>query len=306
MAKTVFIIGNGFDLDLEFRTKYSDYYKISELNNFWPFKDSSSGLGGYINKCAKTEKWLDLEMALFNYASSTSGNAVLKGGSYPLASDKYDFDVLRSNITSFIKRIPSETKINKESIASLALKAVLNSRDYSIYSFNYTNLRSIAARLYNDKPYVDAEYDLEYTPIHGTVAGNDIILGVHSDSKLIDGYEFLRKIDQPFYRSNNLQQDLLSAKNVIFFGLSMGIIDYPYFRALFERLSNGVIHSEEKKRITFFTYDEHSRLQILRQLRDLTGTDLMMLKSNSFLTMIRTSCCGNDDKQIFLNWRNQL
>lgn len=303
MANTVFIIGNGFDLDVKFKTKYSDFYSIWERNNRWPFDSVTSGLGAYINHCAKSDQWLDLEMALYNYAAFPDGKVMPVGGSYPIDSDKEDFETLLLSLTQFIKRIPEETKADSESVASLALKAVLDNGDYSIYSFNYTNLRRIAARLYLDvSSYDDIEYDLQYTSVHGTVKNDDIILGVNSDARLIDGYGFFRKIDQPSYKSNNLQQDLPSAENVVFFGLSMGKIDYPYFRDFFEGLCNGVIPSREKKNVTFFTYDESSRLQILKQLRELTGTDLMKLKSNCYFEMIRTTCCGYEDKQKFEQW----
>lgn len=48
MARSALIIGNGFDLDIGFKTKYSDYFNIWDRNNHWPFKDATSGLGGYI------------------------------------------------------------------------------------------------------------------------------------------------------------------------------------------------------------------------------------------------------------------
>jgi hypothetical protein len=307
MARTAFLIGNGFDLDLGFKTKYSDYFNIWDRNNHWPFKDATSGLGGYINQCAKTDKWLDLEKALFDYAAYPNGKAITVGGVYPIDSDRDDFNVLVTSLTQYINRIPWETSVNKESVASAALKTILDNGDYAIYSFNYTNLRRIGARLYLDGTYYnDKEYDLQYTPIHGTVDNQDIILGVHSDATLIEGYEFLRKIDQPLYKSNNLQQDILTAHNVVFFGLSMGIIDYPYFRDFFAGLCTGVIPSSEKRNVTLFTYDENSRLQLLKQLRELTGTDLMRLKSNCHFEIIRTSCCEDEDKQKFNQWLEQI
>ncbi len=307
MARTVFIIGNGFDLDIGFKTKYSDYFKIWDRNNHWPFKNATSGLGGYINQCAKTDKWLDLEKALFDYAAYPNGNATTVGGLYPIDSDRDDFNVLVTSLTQYINRIPWEKPVNKESVASIALKSILDKGGYAIYSFNYTNLRRIGARLYLDtSSYDDIEYDLQYTPVHGTVANQDIILGVHSDAQLIEGYEFLRKIDQPHYKSNDLQQDLFTAQNVVFFGLSMGIIDYPYFRHFFTGLYTGVVPSSEKKHVTLFTYDESSRLQLLKQLRELTGTDLMRLKSNCHFEIIRTSCCEDEDKQKFNQWLEQI
>lgn len=304
MANTVFIIGNGFDIDVNFRTKYSDYYNIWCLNNLWPFEGATSGLGGYINYCAKTERWLDLEMALFNYVSADNGVAKKdEQGNYPVDSDRRDFDALVRNLTLFINRIPCEDKVDRQAVASVVLKTILDTGNYSIYSFNYTNLRKIANRLY---PTETSYAQIDYTPIHGSVENDNIILGIHSDANIIDGYEFLRKIDQPHYKLNNLQQEIDSASEVVFFGLSMGKVDNVYFRDFFGKFCKGVIPIEEKKHVTIFTYDETSRIQILKQLRDLTGTDLLKLKSNCYFDIIRTSECSFLDKEKFDSFQKRL
>lgn len=223
-------------------------------------------------------------------------------GSYPIDTDKEDFDILVGNLTSFIKRIPSEDQINKDSVASKVLRTILDNGRYAIYSFNYTNLKKIAARLYLDVSYYGAEYDLSYTSIHGKVEDNNIILGVHSDANLIAGYDFLKKIDQTSFQSNDIIQDLSCAREVVFFGLSMGIIDYPYFRDFFKSLCSTIIPLDKKKFVTIFTYNESSRLEIHEQLRKLTRTDLMSLKSNCYFEIIRTSLCVYDDKDKFEKW----
>ena len=306
MAKTILIIGNGFDIDVNFRTKYSDYYDIWSRNNLWRFKDATTGLGGYINRCAKTERWLDLEMALFNYASANNGAAEKDtNGNYPVDLDRQDFDLLVSNLTDFINRIPSEDNVKKDSVASIVLKAILDADNYSIYSFNYTNLNKIAARLYLPQSY-DIEYNLSYYPIHGTVKNNDIILGVHSDADLLDGYEFLRKIDQPHYKSNNLQQEMNSASEVVLFGLSMGRIDNVYFKDFFSSLCTGIVPIEEKKHVTIFTFNESSRIQILKSLQEMPGVDRFKLISNCYFDIIRTSDCRGSDKDKLDNFLKRI
>lgn len=304
MTRKLFILGNGFDIDVNFKTRYIDYYDIWRRNYRWPFNDRSDGLGGYINNCAKTERWLDLEMALFNYAKANNGAATrMKNGFYPIDSDKQDFGILVNNLTEFIGRIPNETKIDNKSIAAQVLRTVLDSGGYSIYSFNYTYLPQIAARLFNNVSlYDDVEYDLSYTPVHGRVIDKSIILGVHSDANLIEGYDFLKKIYQSQYRTSSIIQDLVIADEIVFFGLSMGIIDYPYFRDFFTRLSTGIVLDEQKKRVTFFTYNDSSVLDIHKNLSALTGTDLMNLKNNCSLEFIRTENHAFFDKAKLETW----
>lgn len=302
MAEKVLVIGNGFDLDVNFRTRYSDFYKNWKSMNLWAFDESSTGLGGYINQCAKSEKWLDLEMALFNYANSKNGY-VKNIANTSIVADRDDFEKLVYSLNRFIRRIIWEDKVNTNSVASKVLKSVLEDGHYTIYSFNYTNLGKIAARLYKGATlYDNVMCELKYTPIHGRVDDNDIILGVHSDAELVIGYEFLRKIDQPTFRSNNLLQDLEEAREVIFFGLSMGIIDYPYFREFFKKICNGVIPLNKKKHITIFTYNESSRMDVLKQLQILTNTDLLNLKHNSYFEIIRTESNGANDIDKLESW----
>ena len=62
----VLILGNGFDLDVNYKTRYSDFAKNVRL--CWPFEDAKDGLGGYLQERAKTDTWLDLESALLDYA----------------------------------------------------------------------------------------------------------------------------------------------------------------------------------------------------------------------------------------------
>lgn len=103
MAGKVFIIGNGFDLDLGIPTRYSDFFSIWESNNLWPFDDSSTNLGGYIHRLAKTYNWLDLEMALYQYAAADNGYAKkTPSGNYPIESDRNDFKVLVNRLSLFI------------------------------------------------------------------------------------------------------------------------------------------------------------------------------------------------------------
>ena len=303
----VLILGNGFDLDVNYKTRYSDFAKNVRL--CWPFEDAKDGLGGYLQERAKTDTWLDLESALLDYASATDGVAKKgDGGLYPLEDDKEDFQRLVHTLRKYIARMIDEPPVNKDSVAAQVLDAVLKSPDSVIYSFNYTNLRKIAYALYvNDSRHDRQDYNLDYAPVHGSIETNDIILGVNSDADLIEGYEFLRKNEQPDYKPTNLRQDIFSAREVTFFGLSMGQIDYPYFRDFFYSLCSGVVPTDQKKHITIFTYDDISRSAILKQLRSLTGTDLMTLQGNSYFQIIRTKNQCSKDRQLFERWmRRQM
>ena len=300
----VFIIGNGFDVDLGFLTKYSDYYEIWRRNNLWPFEKANFGLGKYLNDKVTRENWLDLEMALFQYAAADNGAVSrLENGSCSVESDRNDFNLLKKNLSQYLNRIPWETKPKDESVATTVLRHIRDRKDYSIYSFNYTELRKFSARLFDNATIHDNKEDeIEYTQVHGSIKNNDIVLGVHSDAHLIEGYDFLKKINQPSFNVGNLLTDLNKAEEVIFFGLSLGLIDFPYFRYFFKQLSSDIIDSPVKKRITIFTYNDISEQQINKNLRELTNTDLLLLKTNTMFEVFHTVDNGKSDKKRLQTW----
>lgn len=68
----VLIIGNGFDLDLKFESKYSDFAKSEEwkeLYEKYASKSNHYSLIKFLNDRKETDKWFDIEQALFEYAA---------------------------------------------------------------------------------------------------------------------------------------------------------------------------------------------------------------------------------------------
>lgn len=297
------ILGNGFDLDIGYRTKYSDFAR----SNFWPFSEHTDGLGGYLQSRATTDNWLDLEMALLNYASYRNGAAKAgAGGRYPIDSDKSDYQTLVLFLQWYIKRIINEREVKPESVAAQVLRTVLGNKRCKIYSFNYTNLRKIAYALYiKDSIYDRQNYNLEYVPIHGCAESKEIILGVNSDAQLLAGYDFLRKNEQPSFCSTDLRQDLMYSKEITFFGLSMGSIDYPYFREFWESLSNNTIHTKDKKHITIFTYNNSSRFEIINSIKAIEREDLLNIQSNAYVDIICTHECSSQSNDKIRDWTNR-
>ena len=296
------ILGNGFDLNIKYRTKYSDFAKNVKL--CWPFNGRTEGLGGYLQQRAGADEWLDLESSMLDYASLIGGIAKRNDdGCYPIKSDEEDFQSLVWSLNSYIKRMIDEDSVDDNSVAAKVLHTLLERGGAKIFSFNYTNLKKIAYALYvKDSRHIRNNYELEYMPVHGCIETDDIILGVNREAKLISGYEFLVKNRQPHYKNTNLRQDLFSAKEITIFGLSMGKIDYSYFKDLWDLLSHGIIPKERKCYITIFTYDEPSRRQIINNLCALTGTDLSTIQSNCYLDFIRTKNVDFDDKKLFESW----
>ena len=63
--KVILVIGNGFDMDLGWKTSYKSF----AISDFWPFKDDKKDLGGYLETHSKSDKWFDLEALLRSYSA---------------------------------------------------------------------------------------------------------------------------------------------------------------------------------------------------------------------------------------------
>ena len=134
--------------------------------------------------------------------------------------------------------------------------------------------------------------------VHGSVKNDSIILGIDDAQDVYEGYEFLYKVFDPQYRSNMLRNELEEAEEVVFFGHSLGEIDYTYFRTFFKNICREENTVRDRKTITIFTFDETSRLAILRQLREMNEKKMGLMFNNNEFRIIRTSECGYHDKPL--------
>lgn len=287
--KKVFIIGNGFDLDLGWKTRYSDF----SSSKFWIGDSYGNNLKSQLNQDKCIEKWFDLEMSLLNYANADGKQQILHTPEYTINQDIQCFKELAQGLSNYLRR-EEKQKVNQYSVAAKVLKDILDNGYFtSIYSFNYTNLHGIAKQL-------GLSTDFRYEHVHGSLAKDSIILGVEDGKDLYPGYSFLYKTFSPYYESHHIQYELLEADEVVFFGHSLGQNDYHYFQSFFRRQCDENLEREQGKRITFFTYDDASRIGILEQLREMNDKKTNYLFGLNDLEFICTKDGGGEKLEQFL------
>lgn len=302
MSNIIFIIGNGFDLDLGLKTKFSDFAH----SKYWP-EDPNAPLCRYLDRIKDIPGWFDLEFELYKYVKNKDGQVNREKGRIISidAASKLDLHYFESIHTLLYKYLEEEqanainnSSINRNSCAYKLLKLMAQSTIHTnIYSFNYTNLNY----LLNDK---DANL-IVYDHIHGSIKDKSIILGVNDgEEKLLDEYADFQKTMNKHYRSHDLKEDLENANEIIFFGLAMGEIDFPYFKSFFLNQSDGkLVKKNDKKNITIFTKDEDSRRSILKNLSRI-GVVKENLFAQSNLNFIKTT--DSDDSNLFDKFYNDL
>ena len=79
-----------------------------------------------------------------------------------------------------------------------------------------------------------------------------------------------------------------NAKEVIFFGHSLGQQDYHYFEDFFKQQCKPDMTEKDMCKITFFTKDELSRQQLLNQLRSMNEGRINYLYDCNDLQFIKT------------------
>lgn len=293
----VFIIGNGFDLDLGFKLSYKDFVN----SQYWPFDKINSNnekyeldiyadepqvisfsdfLCGYLPSC-----WYDLEGLIQSFVINT------KFYDFNLEFSKEAYFRLCSKLHEYISNeFESRIKsINKDCCAAKVLGAIINNKGFKIYNFNYTDLRRIASQL-------SIRDDFSYEHVHGSVKDNTIILGSKEISKVAYDYLFMVKSFNRNYESHSIRYDLQKADEIVFFGHSLGEVDYVYFQEFFQKQSSPTSFKDSKK-ITIITLNDESRMKILSQLREMNDFQTeKLINSNKFQFIMTDSADFNEKK----------
>ena len=269
--KKVFIIGNGFDLDLGWKTSFrqfieSDFHPLERMGFKCPMRD-------YLVSNL-VDRWFDVESLLKEYASSKWTR--LKAD----PKDEVFFDEFKTDLNMYLKREEAEA-IKKDSLAIKVLGAVVNNGFFSsVYSFNYTDLHLVCQK-------AGIKVLLPYQSVHGSIKDNTIILGIDDKTEVREGYSYLRKVFSEHYKSHPIRYDLQECNEVVFYGHSLGDNDYPYFSDFFEEQSR-CMKKGDSKYITIFTKDNASRIQILEQLRLMNDAQTERLMNDNHFSIIMT------------------
>ena len=269
-TKRVLVIGNGFDLDLGWNTRFSDFTK----SKYWP--QALSPILRYLRQGLNQDTWFDVEVQLGEYASERTPKS-----RQIICNDILGFNLLVEGFTKYLLDEVSKP-IKSDSVAAEVFSEILRNQNFtSIYSFNYTDLYYIAERL-------DIKSKFQYVHMHGSLKDN-IIIGAPEFKQLHKGYEFLYKTFNANYRSTELIYDLREAKEVVFFGHSLGTTDYHYFQSFFKEQCNDQLKRSDAKKITIFTYDDNSRISIMSQLRAMNENKTNLLFHLNDFSVIMTS-----------------
>ncbi len=309
---TVLVIGNGFDLALGYDSAYSHFANswAGVGHYYWPFKNPDESISKsttlhqhfyeyFISHLDSSHrvKWIDIEGELYNHVASKRDKSISEK---LVAHDKWSFDLLVSSLYKYLCRHEelknhyhppkSEDKCIIELLTALSKDKAFT----KAYTFNYTDLKK---RLIKYGGFVEDTVP-QITYVHGSIEQStekdpQIVLGINSDTSLPIEYSFLQKINNPYADAGDLAKDLAEADEIIFYGLSMGRIDFEYFFSFFRKIVNASF-STPKKHISIFTRGENNVASIGRNIADM-GVTLRELKEHAHFNIIDTHEAEFDD-----------
>jgi len=294
MADIVLVLGNGFDLDLGLKSKYSDFANSDEWKALYRIKDHVKWHGLYNSQSLlsqiekdKYERWLDLEeeINMFVQQHRCPPDSIKK-------NNKADFVELKKALAKYLSRISDEYKVNTSKLSFALLSTILVNKNCnkSIFSFNYTD----CIKLCDIENYSRRVGDgLEYTHVHGAL-DEDIVLGceVYDGKEINKDYSFMYKYNM-LSKPNKIVKNLLEAKEVIFFGHSINEMDFCYFRDYFKAMSTT---EGLNKNLTIICKDEKSAIDIRDNIRS-QGIIVTDLYNNlNVFDFFHTDTIYNDDE----------
>ena len=277
--ETLLIVGNGFDLSMEFKTSYGDFMQSS----YFPNKETSSLCSYLYDQYEENMGWIDIENELSEYSrilTTKKLNAKKFNTILDIDSLREEYDELKSSLKFYLQE---ETKRAFAPSPDNPAKRVIDQlpADSKIISFNYT---SIIERLTWDK-FKDSKGNLLH--IHGSLAPyDDIVFGVEDSAKLSKEHVFLYKAYSPYLKVQKFSDWLNSAERIIFYGYSLGDTDRQYFENFFRKLCSGDTTYTE---LVFYYYGQSSYDNLIWQLQMLTNHKLTQLQILNKIEFIDSS-----------------
>ena len=287
MANKVLIIGNGFDLDLGLKSRYSDFMgsQVWQKIKNGHINILCSPLIKHLEDKYQLNTWFDVENELLNYALE------ITEGTYADVNpdDQQGYELFKYALKKYLDLEQKNFDAKNKSIAKDVIE-IINQNGFfqKVYTFNYTSLNTVLSRFCICFPN-------KIVYMHGSLRVHDnIVLGVETDKTIRPEYTYLIKTNSRYYQSNSLIEDMEYADEIVFFGHSINGMDFPYFKDFFLKQSSSSVDFK-KKHITIFTYDDDSDRQIRDNFRA-AGINPRDLMQRNKVIFIQTSRMVKGDK----------
>lgn len=297
--KILLIIGNGFDLNLELPTRYSDFLESEHFKKHLNFKhfenaaidEHDRNIFNYLQRQKNLKGWVDVEQELKKYASNQrveyhrEGHGLISMQNASDSQIRSSYTLLCTELKNYLTQDLYYLDIDRSALALDILEQVSLCEQNSIVTFNYTRLDRLSNYISKKCKNIPVIY------IHGNIDDDNIILGFQRNEDIAPGYEYMIKTRNPNYNSCRLSERMKEADEVVVFGHSLGSTDDFYFKEYF----NYVSQNKCDKTLTLFTYDRSSRDRLVLRMVELTDQHYEEMLDNIDVNVFETK---NDSVRI--------
>lgn len=261
--RILYIVGNGFDLNLGLKTDYHSFYKY-----YLDQPTSNSTIQKLKEKISQEQytNWSDLELGLGRYASECTKDEYL-----------LILDDIRTHLNTYLKKEAESKRFGPSKSFLEDLKnpvrhldrivledynlycatymGVSESDDIDIITFNYTytfeNVLERRARIGDSIVNVQRNFDdttvRQLVHVHGTL-DNELNLGVNDITQILnnsfsDDMDVIENAVKPEFNdaclngNNSACEDLIKKANlIVLFGVSIGETDYKWWSLIGKKL----------------------------------------------------------------------
>ncbi len=260
----LYIIGNGFDIDLGMDTRYSNFLESTSFKNLVEDKtnDLSWKFSNYLLKQNK-EYWIDMETALKNFVNDNDNID-------PVAF-KEVYDNIKSLLHVYINKQQSKFMYSTNdtngyygnSRAFMFIKKIKseikNSNNIKIINFNYTS--NAFKRLFDRIDITNNQNLVNIIHVHGTLdAKSNIVLGVEDNAlkKERSDFGYIKKGRDVNLANTDLYNSYSKVSEISFFGHSLGESDVMHFKPMFEHIFNE--RKAHNVKLNFYNDNDESSL----------------------------------------------
>lgn len=305
MAQLALIIGNGFDIDMGLRSRYSDFAKSNEFNalcqkvySMYYEEERDNSIVLQLQRAYAESNWFDIEEEIHKYLVEHTGlDEKIKG------FVRIEFDGLKDALFNYLQRISANFTANNEKLSTYLMYRLRECplTVAEIY-FNYTNPHEYLKLPLQMEVFKGAQHWCTY--VHGSLRYNDIVLGcdLQPGEKVNRQLSFMYKYNM-LKKANHVARHILEAKEIIFFGHSINEMDFGYFKEFFKVASaspNPIRH------LTIITYDDESERNIKDNIRN-QGISVTDLYSNLWtFDVIHTSKLYAHDDEENKKWNDMI
>lgn len=234
MRKSVFVIGNGFDLGMGLKTSYENFVE----DDLFKYRCSKFGASifTFIDSRARSDKWIDLERLIGEYANKNEKDFFKE-----LQELK---KCLAEWLNKSIRKL-SESEIDKSVPFNYLMRHA--DEESTFITFNYTHVLHDVIEIVKKRKTIKGKMPI--IEVHGGMANQfkDIVFGVD------DAFVCQKTHHEYIYKSANsnrnwiqIQAVLNAASDFHWYGHSLGETDKSYFQDFFHVVGGNSTHVSGK------------------------------------------------------------